>query len=497
VPRPRRLIVRDPRMEPQAPELIDTPDAGPIVIRGGILRTASFVAGLALSTLSAPLIVRHLGENDYGRYLPIISLVALVSLIADNAMTNVAMREYTAAEAPERLPLLRALLGLRMAMTVAGFAIVFVFAVIAGYQPRQLEGMLIAGLGLLIADYLGAFQAPMGVGLRLGWVSIIEFVRNAGTVAAVIVLVVVGAGLVPFFATAAVGALAALAVTGAVVRSSAPWVPVYDRVLWRDTLRQVLPVAAATTFGTVYFRLVLIVMSLVGTESQTGHFSVSFRIMEIALSIPALIVASAFPILVRAASHDRARLNYALTRIVEVGVILGLWVALIIWLLAPLAVDVVSGGRSHETIGALRLQGLSMPASFLVAAGGSALLSLRDNRGLLIANAGALVTALVASLLLIGPLGAEGAALAITIAEVGLATLMAVFARRGAQLHVPARLLLALPAAAAGWALGTALPEVAGAVVATALYFGVLLALRVVPREVIEALAGGARSARA
>jgi hypothetical protein len=41
------------------------------------------------------------------------------------------------------------------------------------------------------------------------------------------------------------------------------------------------------------------------------------------------------------------------------------------------------------------------------------------------------------------------------------------------------------------------LPEVAGAVVATIVYFGVLLALRIVPREVIEALAGGARSARA
>ena len=247
--------------------------------------------------------------------------------------------------------------------------------------------------------------------------------------------------------------------TAAVVRSSAPWVPVYDRALWRETLRQVLPVAAATTFGTIYFRLVLIVMSLVGTEAQTGHFSVSFRIMEIALAVPAIIVASAFPILVRAAAHDRARLDYALTRIAEVGVILGLWFALMIWLLAPLAVDLVSGGRSDETIGALRLQGLSMPASFLVAAGGSALLSLRDNRGLLISNAAAFVVALAAALALIGPLGAEGGGLAIAIAEVGLAASLALFVRRGAQLRVPRRLAIAVPVAAGAWALGTVLPR--------------------------------------
>jgi O-antigen/teichoic acid export membrane protein len=484
-------------MEPQAPELIDSPDAGPIVIRGGVLRTASFAAGLALSALAAPLLVRHLGENEYGKYLPIVSLVALVALVADNAMTNVAMREYTATEPAARPVLLRGLLGLRMTMTLTGFALVFAFAVVAGYETRQLEGMLLAGIGLLIADYLGAFQAPMGVQLRLGWISIIEFVRNAATVAAVVLLVVAGAGLVPFFATAAVGALAALVVTAAVVRSSAPWVPVYDGALWRDTLRQVLPVAAATTFGTVYFRLVLIVMSLVATDSQTGHFSVSFRIMEVALAVPALIVASAFPILVRAATNDRARLDYAVTRIAEVGIILGFWVALMIWLLAPLAVDIVSGGRSHETIGALRLQGLSMPASFIVAAGGAALLSLRDNRGLLIANGGALVTALAASLLLIGPLGAEGGGLAITIAEVGLAASLVFFVRRHTVSHTPVRVLLAAPVAIVAWGVGSLLPEIAGAVVATALYFGAVLALKVVPREVIEAFVGRARSDRA
>jgi O-antigen/teichoic acid export membrane protein len=309
--------------------------------------------------------------------------------------------------------------------------------------------------------------------------------------------VIAGVGLVLFDATASVGALGALAVTIPVVRSTAPWMPSYDRERWVDTLRQILPVAAATTFGTLYFRVVLVVMSLVGTATQTGHFSVSFRIMEIALAVPALIVTSAFPILVRAASHDRARLEYALTRIVEVGIILGLWVAMMIWVLAPLAVDIVSGGRSHETIGALRLQGLSMPASFLVSAWAFALLSLRDNRGLLVANLSAFVVALMASLLLIGSLGAEGGGLAITIAEVSLAMLLGFFVRRGTRLHVTRRMAYVLPVAALACAVGLLLPEVAGAIAATAIYFGVLLALRIVPVEIMEAFAGGARSGRA
>jgi O-antigen/teichoic acid export membrane protein len=477
------------------PELIDTPEAGPRVIRGGIMRTGAFVAGLALSAFSAPLIIRHLGSEEYGRYLPILSLVALVALIGDNAMTNVAIREFSAAPREERPRLLRNLLGLRMTLTVLGFAVVFAFAVAAGYEPRQLEGMALAGLGLLFADYQSAFQAPMGVQLRLGWVSVIELVRQAASVAAVVLLVLLGARLVPFFGTALVGALAALVLTAAVIRSDAPWVPAFDRGTWGRLLRQILPVAAATTFGTLYFRIVLVVISLVGTASETGHFSVSFRIMEIVLAVPALIVTSAFPILARAADRDRARLDYALTRIVEVGIILGLWISLSIWLLAPLAIDVASGARTHETIMALRLQGLSMPASFLVATWGFALLSLRDNRALLIATATTLVITLMLSLALIGPLGAKGGALSIVAAEVALAALYGFFVRRRTNLSVKRRTVVLAPlAAAAAVGIGLVLPEGVGFVVATAVYFGVLLALRVVPAEVIEALGGRARS---
>lgn len=480
------------------PELIDTPEAGPRVIRGGILRTASFAAGLALSTVSAPLIIRHLGVVEYGRFLPILSLVAVVALLADNAMTNVAMREFSSAPRAERTELLRNLLGLRMTLTVVGLAIVFAFAVAAGYEHRQLAGMALAGLGLLVADYQSAFQAPMGMQLRLGWVSVIELVRQTATVVAIVVLVLVGAGLVPFFATALAGALVALALTAAVVRSEAPWVPAYDRATWRRIIRQVLPVAAATTFGVLYFRLVLVAMSLVGTARETGHFSVSFRIMEIALAIPALVVTSAFPILARAGDRDRARLQYALTRIVEVGVILGFWISLSVWLLAPLAIDLVSGHRTHETIQSLRLQSLSMPGSFLVSALGLGLLSVRDNRGLLLSNLAAFGCSLVLSLTLIAPLGARGGALAIALTETALALVYGLFLRRSVRLTPAVRTLVAAPlTAAAAVGVGLLLPEVVGAVVATLLYFGVLLALRVVPAEIIEALPGRARSARA
>jgi O-antigen/teichoic acid export membrane protein len=480
----------------RSPEIIDTPEAGPAVIRGGVLRTAGFFVGLAISVLSAPLVIRHLGTEEYGRYLPALSLVSVVALIADTAMVNVAVRELSAVDRSERTNLLRNILGLRLTLSVIGLVVVLAFAAVTGYTGQQLGGMLIAGVGLVVADYQGAFQAPLGIDLRLGLLTIVELIRQIASVAAVVSLVLLGAGLVPFFAVNLAGVSVALLLAACIMRSEAPWVPRVDLATWRAIMREVLPVAAATTFGSMYFRIVLVLSPLLATARETGEFSVSFRVVEVLLAVPPLMVATALPVLTRAARDDRERLRYALGRIAEVGVIVGCWVAAMIWLLAPLAIDVVSGSRDDGAITALRFQGLSMPASFLVAAWGTGLLTLSDARALVRCNATAAAVAVALALALLPGMGAEGGALAISVTEMTLAGLYAVALRKSVQTGLPpAVVVLSVVAAAAVVLAGSLVPALVGAIVFGAAYFGVLHLLGVIPPEVLEAFLPSRRPA--
>ncbi|MDX6657771.1 MAG: hypothetical protein QOH62_2564, partial [Solirubrobacteraceae bacterium] len=52
-----------------APDLLDTPAAGPAALRGSALRTAGYVLALVLSLAAAPLLIRHLGQVRFGRYI--------------------------------------------------------------------------------------------------------------------------------------------------------------------------------------------------------------------------------------------------------------------------------------------------------------------------------------------------------------------------------------------------------------------------------------------
>jgi O-antigen/teichoic acid export membrane protein len=79
--------------EPPA-DVLDTTQAGPLVIRGGVLRTAAYAVGTGLTVLSAAVLIRHLGSSDFGRYVTIVSLVTIVGSITEDGMTNLGVSEY-------------------------------------------------------------------------------------------------------------------------------------------------------------------------------------------------------------------------------------------------------------------------------------------------------------------------------------------------------------------------------------------------------------------
>ena len=85
----------------ETPHLLDTPEAGPAAIRGGAIRVAGFGAGVAITTLSAALLFRHLGVDDGGRYVTVVALVSIVAGLTDAGLTGIAMRELV-VRAPVR-----------------------------------------------------------------------------------------------------------------------------------------------------------------------------------------------------------------------------------------------------------------------------------------------------------------------------------------------------------------------------------------------------------
>lgn len=403
------------------PSVLDTPAAGGLIIRGGAFRLGSYIVTVGLSVIPIVLLTRYLSVAEFSAYTTVISLVSIVSTVTDSGMSTLGTREFAVRDGSDRDTLMRDLLGLRVALTSIGVLAATLFAVLAGYSPALVAGTVLASLATIALVYQHTLSIPLAAELRLGVISLLDLVRQALTVIAIVAFVAAGAGLLPLLAVTLIVYALLVPITAVLVRVRIPLRPEFRPHGWRSLLRLTVAFSLATAVGTIYVYTAQIITSLVASGHQSGLFAISFRVYIVLATVPGLLVGSSVPLLARTAQNDRQRLSYAMQRIFEVSLILGVATALGVLAGAPFIVTVAGGPKFAGAVGVLRIQGLAMIASFLVAAWGYALLSLKRYGALLAVNAAALLVSCALTLILAATDGARGAALATLCGEFTLA----------------------------------------------------------------------------
>ncbi len=474
-----------------ASDLLDTEQAGGAALRGSVLRTISYVLGLLLSLISARVLIEHLGGPGFGRYTTVVALVTIVSGFTEGGLNSIVLREFATLGEERRREMMASAIGMRLIVTVIGVALAVGFAAVAGYGTTMVVGTALAGTGLVLQLLQSTLSTTLQAQLRFGWVSAVEMLRQLVNVALLVALALSGAHLLVLLAVAIPASAVSLLLTIPLVIRYTSLRPSFHAARWWRLLRETVPWAVIAAVNIVYFRVALVVMSVIATATQTGYFATSFRISEVLVAIPVLVISAAFPILARAERDDTARFNMASGRIFELALLAGTWLVLCVEVGAGFAIHVIAG--ADPSIAVLRIQAPALIASFVAVACGYPLLMRRRYREVLLANLLALAISAALTLALVPSMGARGAALAALVAEAGLAVSQIAMLKRaapGVALSIGTPLVVAL-AGGLAVVVGLVLPvhPLIAVAVASLLYFAVLRMLGRFPPEVKEILA--------
>jgi O-antigen/teichoic acid export membrane protein len=471
-------------------DILRSPDAGPRVIRGGAIRGLGYTLGVLFTAVASVFLLRYLGVSDFGRYVTVLSLIAIVSGVTDAGLTAVGARDLALRPPGEsRRRLLANLIGLRLVLTPIGVGCAVLFALAAGYDRTLVLGTLLAGVGLILINAQATLMLPLSVELRIARLTLADVLKQAVAVAVIGLLVAAGASLLPFFA--------AQVVVGTIVLGVTPWLvgrrgfvaPTYDRSEWLSILREALPIAVFLVMNVLYFRVLIILMSLLAAASATGLFATSFRIYEILFGLPALVLSVALPVLATAGA-ERERLRYQLQRMSEVGLIASAYLLLMVVVLAEPLIRLIGGSEYVAAAPLLRIQGVALLAVFFGQVWQLGLIAIRRQSALAVANGVALALVLVLGLVLIPPFDEVGAAIAAVVGEAVLAVMLLFVLARADRTLVPRfgfawKVGVAAVVAASGFLLP--LPPVGAAVLATALFVAGIWLTGALPDEVREA----------
>jgi O-antigen/teichoic acid export membrane protein len=235
-------------------------------------------------------------------------------------------------------------------------------------------------------------------------------------------------------------------------------------------------------------------MSLLTSDArEVGYFVTSTRVVEMLAGIPFLLISVVLPVLSVAARDDRERLEYITARTTEALALGGVLLALVLWIAAKPVIVVLGGQQYDPAVPVLQIQCLASVTIFLAAAWNPALIGLGRTRELAAAVGMGLLVVLVAGLILIPRMGADGAAIAAVVGDLAYAVAMfAALWRAGPGRKLDFRGLARVGAAALpaiGLGLVPGVPDVLLAVAAATLFLCLAVALHAVPSE----LAAGVR----
>jgi O-antigen/teichoic acid export membrane protein len=473
-------------------DVLRSAQAGALVIRGGALRAAGYSLSAVLGAVTSVFLLRGLGVEDFGRFATVGALLAIVSTLSDAGLTAIGSRELPLRPtAAERASLLANLIALRLALAVLAIAAAVLFGLVAGYDDVMLGGLLLGGLGVLLVNTQATMMAPLSVELRLGRITFVEVLRSAVTLLAIAALAVAGASLLPFFAVQILVGAVVLALTPWLLRSTAGLRPRLDRQAAVVLLRAAAPIGLALAMNVLYLRLLVVMVSLTTDGEETGLYGTAFRVVELFIALPPLVIGIALPLLAVAGAEDLGRLRYAVQGLLEMTVVATLGFALVLAVLAEPALLLLG---DEEYRGATTMLQLQVWALVPLAVGNivaMALLSLGRQRVIAVANAVAVAIVLSLGFALIAAYGGEGAAVAGVVAEAALALLLVAFLARAEGEMLPSGRFLWRPLAAlaaGALTLLAPLPEWVDGAAAAAVFAAVAFAVGAVPKEIVLAL---------
>jgi O-antigen/teichoic acid export membrane protein len=425
-----------------------------LLYAGGVQTVARAVqlAGLAVGSA---MIARLDSSQVLGSFGLAVLILNLIQTSGDWGLTAIGTQALVNTEpdvSPGLLVRLRAQIQSAI-LAVGGIAVVATWATGSNAVAIGVAAGVTAGV---VTNLAASMTAPFQSLLRLdvpAWIDIGSRLAGLGALAAAVYTDQPGWVIIGTLPAAAV---LDLALTGvAAHRFGFPLWASGSRDTAHSLMRRATPLAVLTILGVLYLRAnSLVVLAQLGTGSL-GAYSLGFRIVDVLVMVPSLVLAVTFPVLVRLHATDPAAYRAACQRTHDSLIGVGCALSLATVLAARPLIQLLGGGAYLGVVTPLRILAIAGLAGF----GNALFAQLMIVEGLqstvLKISAIALALNLALSILLVHTNQLTGAAVAAAVSEVGgAAVVIGIVASRAALgLHWRTTTLL-ITAAGALAALG-------------------------------------------
>lgn len=462
-----------------------------------------------LAIISVKLISYYLGVDGYGMYATVYEFVGLFAIAGDLGLYTISLREMADSEGSEQ-KIYSNVITIRAVLTALVMVLVAVIAFfIPAYQGTVIPiGIMICAVSVWfnlfnsiltsILQYHLKMELSV-IGLVIG--KIVAVLTIAGTVYLISDLqlgfyLVIGAGILGH----AIMTIMSAYFARRFVKISFD----FDFVYWKNLLIKSLPYGLALIFSTIYFKIDVVLISLLLGKTDVGLYAMPLRIIEVLAVLPLFFMNSVMATLTKAIKQGKAAserifnlsMQFLLIIAVPIFVFFYYFSKDVILLIA--SEDFLVSATKYASDDVLIFLAIGLVISFFSTLGSFSLVAYKQQNKVLLINLLGAIFNISTNLYFIPKFGFIAAAFTTIASEVLILILSMIFVLRTSKFKIELKniLITLLLGLICFYVLDFLLPFIddiasllrilISATICFAIYIPSLIYFRVIPRELIK-----------
>ncbi len=319
------------------------------------------VASKATNSISGliiiALITRHFGEQGVGLYTLVLGYLSFFFMPVDFGLNAIAVKHLLDQNRSVQ-KVFGNLLALRLTIGVAVTTIAFILiwflpfnsVTNTGYSHQAKLGVSVQILTILAQAILATTNAYFQANHKYKF----SFIANgcAALANTMLIATLVLTGFPLIFALAAFTLSGFAGATSAIllVRSHIKKIQLlYDPKYWKELLSQTLPLTISIILNLVYFRVDSLLLPFYRHIEEVGHYNIAYKIFDTLLVLPNYFSNAIYPLLLEKYSSGVESFTKLLKKSLLGLAALSLTSSASMYLLAPLAVQILLGHPNYQT----------------------------------------------------------------------------------------------------------------------------------------------------
>lgn len=362
-------------------------------------------------------VARKLGVEDFGKFSFVLAFIMIFSVVIDFGFSQLATRDV----AKEKLLASKYLgngLSFRIIISVLVFILIYILINLMDYPVDTTRSTYIASAYLIFFSLCSFIYSIFRAFEKIKYESILTIIEKTLIAFLGSLVLILGFGLealwfIFLFSGIIVFAISIIILLKKITKFSLE----FDPNFIKKYIKKALPFALMNVFIIIYFRIDMIMISMMRGDLEVGWYSAAYRLMEASILIPNMIMVPIYPVFSRLYVSSIDSLTSIYKRVLKIMIIISLPITIVVMFVSDRIITVFYGASFMSSIPALVILIWAIPFIFLTFVLG-ALLPAINKQGINTFSTGACtILNILFNLILIPTYGYLGASVATVITQ--------------------------------------------------------------------------------